>query len=348
MIASDNIWDVVAPRRCQTPNNLICAIDIGSKNIKLVVGGNDDGDVWARLWTKETLQLGADIRENEGRIGSQKLAELRDVLSRFAEMGAAIGAGTMLAIATHAVRNAVNNRAVLDIARELGIDLDIADGEREGIIGYLAATAGESGRIVSELGSRSCQVTWWDGAVFESRCIDDMGYERAFGCFIEPATDFADARGRYREYLSEHIGNLPGCMQYVALASKSMAASVVGCDKDDLVGMKMSRGGLGGRISQVEEMNGDQFDLMKSTLKKADKILSGMIFVEYILDASSTSDVLIAEAELPVGLIVEFFSNRSNRTTRVDPRPVHWQTSTSRAGARLAFGTNRIVESGAT
>jgi exopolyphosphatase/pppGpp-phosphohydrolase len=323
MISIDKTWDVVAPRRRQIPNDLICAIDIGSKNVKLVIGGNDDGHIWTRLWTKATLQLGADIRENEGRLGSQKLADLREVLSRFAEMGAAIGAGKMLAIATHAVRNAVNNKEVLDITRELGIDLDIADGEREGVIGYLAATDGEGGRIVSELGSRSCQVTWWNGAVFKSRCIDDMGYERAFACFIEPARDFADARNRYRDYLSGHMCNLPGSMQYVALASKSMAASVIGCDKDDAVGMKVHRIALEERISLIENMDGRHFDLMKSTLKKADKILSGMIFVEHILEASSSNDVLISEAELPVGLIVEYFSNRANRATRIEPRPVH-------------------------
>ena len=114
-------------------------------------------------------------------------------------------------------------------------------------------------------------------------CIDDMGYERAFGCFIEPAPDFADARNRYRDYLSDHMCNLPGSMQYVALASKSMAASVIGCDKDDAVGMKVHRSALDERISLIEDMDGKHFALMKSTLKKADKILSGMIFVEHIL-----------------------------------------------------------------
>jgi exopolyphosphatase/pppGpp-phosphohydrolase len=320
MISIDKTCDVVAPRRRQRSYDQICAVDIGSKNVKLVIGGNEDGHVRTRLLTKETLQLGVDIQENDGRIGSRKLADLREVLSRFAEMGATTGAGKMLAIATHAVRNAVNNQDVLDITRELGVDLDVADVEREGVVGYLAATGGEGDRIVSELGSRSCQVTWWNGAVFKSRCIDDMGYERAFGTFIEPARDFADARNRYRDYLCDHMCNLPGSMQYVALASKSMAASVIGCDKDDAVGMKVHRSALEKRISLVENLDEKHFDLMKSTLKKADKILSGMIFVEHILDASSSNDVLIAEAELPVGLIVEYFSNQADHATGIEPR----------------------------
>lgn len=323
MISIDKTWDEVAPRRRQIPHDQICAVDIGSKNVKLVIGGNEDGHIRTRLLTKETLQLGADIQENGGRIGSQKLADLREVLSRFAETGAATGAGKMLAIATHAVRNAVNNQEVLDIARELGIDLDIADVEREGIVGYLAATGGAGDRIVSELGSRSCQATWWNGADFKSRCIDDMGYERAFGTFIESARDFADARNRYRDYLGDHMCNLPGSMQYVALASKSMAASVIGYDKDDAAEVKVHRSALEKRISLIEDLDEKHFGLMKSTLKKADKILSGMIFVEHILDASSSNDVLIAEAELPVGLIVEYFSKQGDRATRIEPRPPH-------------------------
>ena len=286
--------------------------------MKLVIGGNDDGQIRTRLLTKETLQLGADIQENGGRIGSQKLADLREVLSEFANLAATIGAGKVLAIATHAVRSAVNNQDVLDIVRELGIDLDIADGAREGAVGYLAATGGESDKIVSELGSRSCQVTWWNGSAFKSRCIDDMGYERAFGSFIETASDFADARHRYRDYLSHDMRNLPDSMQYVALASKSMAAFVMDCDKDDAVGMKVHRNALEERISLVEDMDEKHFDLMKSTLKKADKILSGMIFVEHILEASSSNDVLIAEAELPVGLIVEYFASQTDQTAAQD------------------------------
>ncbi|MDJ0958797.1 MAG: hypothetical protein QNI91_18160 [Arenicellales bacterium] len=321
MISIDKTWDMVAARRRQIPNDRICAIDIGSKNVKLVIGEYDDGHISTRPLTKETLQLGADIQENEGRIGTQKLADLREVLSQFAEMGAAIGAGKMLAIATHAVRNAVNKQEALDIAGELGIDLDIADGEREGVVGYLAATGGESDRIVSELGSKSCQVTWWNGTAFKSRCIDDMGYQRAFGSFIETASDFADARHRYRDYLSDHMRNLPGSMQYVALASKSMAAFVMGCDKDDAVGMKVLRSALEERISLVEDMDEKHFDLMKSKLKKADKILSGMIFVEHILDASSSNDFLIAGAELPVGLIIEYFASQADRATRIETRP---------------------------
>jgi exopolyphosphatase/pppGpp-phosphohydrolase len=338
MISIDKSLDVAVPQRRQPPNSQICAIDIGSKNVKLVIGGNDDGRVRTRLLTKETLKLGADIRENEGWIGTQKLVDLREVLSRFTEMGAAQGATKMLAIATHAVRNAVNNQEVVGIARELGIDLDIADGQREGVVGYLAATGGESGKIVSELGSRSCQVTWWDGAAFESRCIDDMGYERAFGAFIEPASNFADARNRYRNYLSDQICSLPGSMQCVAMASKSMAAFVIGCDKDDTVGMKVRRGTLEERISQIEDMDEVHFDLMKSTLEKADKILPGLIFVEHMLSASSSNDVLIAEAELPVGLIVESFSNQANRANRIEAPPVHWRGSTPWVGDRFVLG----------
>jgi exopolyphosphatase/pppGpp-phosphohydrolase len=325
MVSTDKNWGEAAPhrRRSRIRNGQICAIDIGSKNVKLVIGGNDDGYARTRLLTKENLQLGADVRRNEGRIGSEKLTELREVLSRFAEMGAAIGAGKMLAIATHAVRNATNKRQVLDIASELDIDLDIADVEREGVVGYLAATGGENGKIVSDLGSSSCQVTWRDGSDFKSRCIEDMGYERAFRSFIEPAPDFADARRRYRDYLSGHVRDLPSSMQYVALASKSMAAFVVGCDKDDAVGMKLQRYSIEESISKIVNMDEARFGLLKSTLNKSDKILTGLIFVEHMLDASSNDEVFIADAELPVGLIVEYFAHRADRAARTEAQPDH-------------------------
>ena len=128
MIAIDETRGVVVPRRRQTPTDPICAVDIGSKNVKLVIGENHDGHIRTRLLTKQTLQLGADVRENEGRIGSQKLADLRDVLSQFAEMGTAMGAAKTSAVLLPGafVTLGETQKPPVDAMREHGVPIAIA------------------------------------------------------------------------------------------------------------------------------------------------------------------------------------------------------------------------------
>lgn len=289
----------------------ICAIDVGSKNLKLVVGERRDGALVARLVSKATLGLGAEAAHNQGLIGQQKLLELRQVLQRFKRRCEELGAARILAVATSAVRNASNQGEVAAVVRGLGIDLDIADGAREAVIDYLAATQGVNHKIVSDLGSLSCQIAWQSRGRIQAISFD-KGYAAAYREFIEPSRGLAEARSRYRSYLDTQVQGLPADTdQYIALASKSMAGFVLGRDKDAVSDTTLSRRALNDKIHALSDADTARFRTLLAQLDRAHKVLPAMILVDYVMERCGHEEALIAEAELPIGLIVEYF--RSHR-----------------------------------
>ena len=172
--------------------NSIGAIDMGSKNFKFVFGQKINGIITTELIGKERLELGKEVTENDGLIGEEKIAQMQETLSRFVSYCRDRGATEILAIATSAIRNAKNHQRIIDMARETGLTIDVAEGIREGRLGYLAATGGESNKLVSDGGSKSMQIAWEFMGKIHSHSVP-VGYELAYEGFLETASTFNEA-----------------------------------------------------------------------------------------------------------------------------------------------------------
>ncbi|RLJ19238.1 hypothetical protein DJ031_09435 [bacterium endosymbiont of Escarpia laminata] len=140
--------------RAKEGPSMVGAIDMGSKNFKFVFGQKVNGRVTTELIRKEQLEIGKEVTENHGMIGRRKFRQIEDTLSQFVSYCRDRGAQTVLAIATSAIRNARNHQQVIDLAGEIGIAIEVAEGEREGEVGYLAATGGVPNKLVSDSGSK--------------------------------------------------------------------------------------------------------------------------------------------------------------------------------------------------
>ena len=138
----------------------VCAIDLGSRNIKAVVGRISSGAIFTRLLGKVRMDLGQHLAENRGSISKAKIAEILDALDSLAARGRAEGASTVLAVGTRALRDARNADVVVRAAGASGIPIEVASGEREAELAYLCATGGAPNRLVSDLGSQSLEIAW--------------------------------------------------------------------------------------------------------------------------------------------------------------------------------------------
>ncbi len=294
-----------------TSTEVVCAIDLGSKNFKLVRGYQNNGRLHTTLVEKITLHLGIEVNESGGIIRPEKLAEIETALNAVIESCQCQGINTVLAIATNAISQTTNNGEVVALARKLGIDLEIADGRREGEVGYLAATLGEPNRLVAELGSRSCQIAWDAGAEIAVTPLS-FGYRRLYRAFFEAAATFGDGATAMRSFLADRLPPLPrSTAAFVALAANSLAGFVLGKEKRAVSNLPLAREALTRRLDAMTQWPKTDFEYFKHHIPKANKILSGLVFMDIMLEESGHDEVLIAEAELPVGLIVEYF-NRSD------------------------------------
>ena len=284
------------------------ALDMGSKNVKFVGGHRVNGRIVTRLIDKMALNLGRAIAANEGVIPRQKLLEIGSTISVCQEYCRRHGMTQLLAIATHAINQAQNKAEVVALCRNHGIELEVVDGPREAKIGYLAATGGEPNCLVCELGSHSCQIAWQTEDQIQSCCIP-KGYIGAYMEFIRQARNFSQARADYRAFLDKTIVGLPqDTHRLIALAANSLTGFVLEQGKDQ--GGSLPQSALINKIWQLDALASKRFEALKRNTFKIDKLLAGLIFMEYLLEHSGHDQVEVTRVELPTGLIVEYYQDR--------------------------------------
>ena len=193
-------------------------------------------------------------------------------------------------------------------AREAGIVIEIASGEREAELGYLCATGGAPNRLVSDLGSQSLEIAWKTGDAIESRCVDP-GYVDAYAAWFAGASDFGAARADYDAFLTRHIDRLPrGTEQLLCLASNTVASYVLGRPKAKVSNRPLAHDALDGTIRTLERLSPAAWRERRGSMTRAEKVLPGLVVLDHLMRRSGQREAVVVEAELPVGLIVEFFA----------------------------------------
>ena len=293
--------------RATSSHEPVCAIDMGSKTFKLVGGYRDDQQIVTRLLEKATLDLGAEITSTGGSVRAAKLAEIEAVLTVFRAHSKRKGITRLIAIGTAAIKRASNSHEILGLAHKLGIEMEIATGRREGELGYLAATGGKPDNLVCELGSWSSQIAWMTRGTINT-CRISTGYVHAYREYFLNAASLGDASAAYRDYLDRHIVHLPSSMsRLTALTATSCTRFVTGLKKKQVTGTSLSRTDLCNKTQALHTLTTGEFDLVKRQAMKADKVLPGLVFLDYVMERSGHDRAFITDVELPVGLIVEHF-----------------------------------------
>jgi exopolyphosphatase/pppGpp-phosphohydrolase len=282
------------------------AIDLGSKNFKFVFGQKVNGVITTELIRKERFELGKEVTENNGLIREERIAQVKQSLSFFVHYCRERGATDVLAITASAIRNARNYQRIRDVADEVGVNLELADGAREGEIGYFAATGGAPNKLVTEVGSKSMQVTWERDGEILSRSVS-VGYEQAYESFIKHESTLREAEKRFHKFLDGNFREIPQHTdQYFALAANTATSFAAG-ELDSELERTLDRDRLDRAMARLRTLSASRFDELKASLPKAEKILPGLIFIHYIMERSGHSEMLVSPNELPVGLVVEYF-----------------------------------------
>jgi exopolyphosphatase/guanosine-5'-triphosphate,3'-diphosphate pyrophosphatase len=119
---------------------LCAAIDIGSNTTRVLVAEPVDGQLKKameqRAYTRINKAIGAD-----GTIAPAKIAEVCEVVATQVRLARELGAETIRAVATAAVREAANGEAAArEIGAAAGVPVEILGEEEEGRLSFIGAT----------------------------------------------------------------------------------------------------------------------------------------------------------------------------------------------------------------
>jgi exopolyphosphatase/guanosine-5'-triphosphate,3'-diphosphate pyrophosphatase len=119
---------------------LCAAIDIGSNTTRLLVAEPVDGQLQKVMEQRAYTRINKAIRDS-GEIPPEKAAEVAEVVATQVRLARELGAETIRAVATAAVREASNGQAVAEqIGTAAGVSVDVLTDEEEGRLSFLGAT----------------------------------------------------------------------------------------------------------------------------------------------------------------------------------------------------------------
>ncbi len=119
---------------------LCAAIDIGSNTTRLLVAEPIDGQLKKVMEQRAYTRINKAIRDS-GAIPEGKAAEVAEVVATQVRLARELGAETIRAVATAAVREASNGQSVAqEIAEASGVSVDVLSDEEEGRLSFIGAT----------------------------------------------------------------------------------------------------------------------------------------------------------------------------------------------------------------
>jgi len=145
-------------------NNLVAAIDFGTNTARLLVAEKHaDGSFDHVLIEREIVRMGGGFCREKG-LSPEAIQRGLSCLGRFSDILKSHGVDNPRAVATSAVRDAVNGREFIDLIRtQTGISLRVIDGEREGALTLAGVIAGLDCRhdnlMVFDVGGGSTEYT---------------------------------------------------------------------------------------------------------------------------------------------------------------------------------------------
>jgi exopolyphosphatase/pppGpp-phosphohydrolase len=282
---------------------LVCAIDMGSTNFKLMLGELKDGKYVQHRYEKNNLRVGDDMSKT-GVISQPKLKAIRQILQKYLTVCDSNGIRTRSAVATAAFREAKNQDDVLEMAKSLNLPLEIASEARESQLAYLVGTLGKPNFAVIDNGSRSIELVTDTAEGYQSS-VFNLGYGIAFQRFFQPARTFAEAADRYRQVLMPYLlsasfmKNRDG---YVGVEMDYVVRYVLSTDRAD--GVSVSLDAVSSKMAALRAMPEVEFAQLKR-VKNIEAILPRLVVLEQTLITFGYREMEVFERELGVGLIVE-------------------------------------------
>jgi exopolyphosphatase/guanosine-5'-triphosphate,3'-diphosphate pyrophosphatase len=119
---------------------LCAAIDIGSNTTRVLVAEPVNGQLRKAMEQRAYTRIGKGS-QRDGAIDDGKIAEVADVVATQVRLAEELGAEAIRIVATAAIREATNrDRAVVEIARVAGRDVEVLSEREEGRLAFIGAT----------------------------------------------------------------------------------------------------------------------------------------------------------------------------------------------------------------
>ncbi len=293
-------------------------IDIGTNSLKMHVGAVSDGRTNVLGDFTEVTRLGEGLHET-GELGAEAILRNVEAIAALQAKASELGAATIVAVGTMALRSASNAHVFTDAVRErCGLDVEVVPGEEEARLSYLAVLSGlgtgKGSVVVFDTGGGSTEFIFGEGERIVERFSLDVGSRR-------PTEEFCKSDPVTRDELAAMVAHLEGEFDRLetgvdVLVGMGGTVTSMGAvhhmmkvyDPDVIQGSTLALGEVERqmemyRVRTVEERR-ETVGLMP---KRADVILAGAAIVMTVMRKLGATELTISDRGLRHGLFYDRF-----------------------------------------
>jgi exopolyphosphatase / guanosine-5'-triphosphate,3'-diphosphate pyrophosphatase len=218
------------------------AIDVGSNSVKLLVLEIDSAGGYRILHDEARVTgLGKGVGER-GALNPASIAETLAILRDYAAIALRLGAESIRAAGTSALRRAADAREfVARVGRETGITIEVISGEEEARLSRAIALKelppGSPDVVLFDVGGGSTELTWCHGAGVRAACSLELGARRC-----------TDDAGVTQPVMPEMLARLDAIISRALAAAPGPAAGTV-LNETGIAAVRLA--GLGGTASEM-------------------------------------------------------------------------------------------------
>jgi len=291
----------------------VAAIDVGTNSTRLLVADVEGGRVRPVERRVVVTGLGVGV-DAAGRLGAAGMARTLEVLAAHAAAARSAGAGRVRAVATSAVRDAADRDVFLGrAAGELGVPLEVIDGDEEAALSFLGAAGGAAGPapyLVIDVGGGSTEFVFGIDEPSFLRSID-LGSrritERRLPWFPAGPEALAAARLAAGEALATlALPGMPGTVigtggTYTALGA--IALGLAAYDPRRVHGSVLALARLDALAERLASLSLEEIAALPSLdPARAPVLLGGAVVGAEALRRSGRPELVVSEADLLDGI----------------------------------------------
>jgi len=284
----------------------LAAIDIGTNSCRLLIADVRERAVSPVLADLRMTRIGEGVSES-GIIREEPTRRTICALKEFLSLAAKYGVSAIRAVATSAVREAVNSAHFLEQVRdETGLDVAVISGEEEARLNYRGACCGlppEEKRAVIDIGGGSTEITFPTELVLSCRSVP-LGAVRLTEhpqLLSEILAPLKEPLGEIRGYREALIG-VGGTITTLAAVDQALAAY----EPSLIQGHHLSRAAVERIMFLLAAKNNEERKKVRGLQpERADIIVAGTTILWAILCYLHAPGITVSEADLLYGLILE-------------------------------------------
>ncbi len=313
------------------PHPPVAVVDIGSNSGRVVVYAQDAaGQLRILAGTRAALRLVRDVDDSK-KLSPESIDRTLEALGDFRAIALGAGARRIVAVATAALRDATNGAALLRrVRRELGIRIEIIDGQREAEYGFQGAVRGlpvERG-LLFDMGGGSMQLTHFRGRRAFERVSLPLGALRLSVKFLKSDPPREQEQRRLRSHVKrklekaglsrlrpgEELVGTGGTIRNLANVDRRSRNYPIG----RLHGYELSRRRVAEIASLLASRSLEERERIPGLSdERGDSIVGGALGVLTLMDAIDARSVRVAGQGVREGLAYSLFHSRLPKVEEV-------------------------------